>query len=140
MAIAKAAKPATPDKAGYKALTWVVVGKVVNLPTIGDTHNDITIDLLSDGRVQHVTGSADGGANEVTIASDPSDAGQTALLAVNGLNTQSSFRIVDPAPSSEVVYFGGLVSSLKDTQRDTSSYKGKTFTLMVNTPILRTTA
>lgn len=139
LSIAIGAKPATRDKVGYEALDFVEIGKIMSIPAIGDTHASIDVDLLSEGRVAHVIGSADGGANEVTLAADGDDLGQIDLEDVNGLNTENSFRIVDPAPSNEHVYFGGLVSGFKDTERTTGAYKGKTFTMLVNTPTLRTT-
>lgn len=137
LSIAVATDPATYDAAGYAALTWVNIGKVMSIPEIGDSHNMIDIDILSDGRVKHVIGSADGGMNQVTIAADGDDTGQTSLLTANGSNTQNAFRIVDPAPSSETIYFSGLVAGLKDTERTTTAYKGKTFTMAVNTAVVR---
>lgn len=141
-AIARGVKPATRDKAGYEALgaAWVVVGKIKAIPEIGDSHNMIEIDVLSLGRVINVIGSAVGGANQVSLVADIDDAGQIQLALANGSNTENSFRIIDPAPSNEAVYFGGLVAGLKDNERSTTVEKGKVFVMPVNTAVLRTTA
>ena len=135
--IAAAEKPPIQDQAGYESLTYVEIGLVMNIPAMGDTHADIPIDTLSEGRVLHVIGSADGGAAELTHATLSGDPGQAALIAVNGSNIQNAFKIVDPEPTNETLYFCASVSSLKDTPRETGAYKGKTFTLDVNTPVLR---
>ena len=69
------------------------------------------------------------------IVADGDDTGQDDLVEINGSNTQSSFRIVDPEPSNSVSYFSGLIASLKDTPRDTSSYRGLTCDLKINTKV-----
>lgn len=139
LAIARAVKPATRDKAGYEALAWVPIGKIKAIPEIGDSHNMIDIDILSLGRVISVIGSAVGGANQVTLVADKDDAGQVALGLANGSNTENSFRILDPAPALEAVYFGGLVAGLKDNERTTTAEKGKSFVMAVNTATFRVT-
>lgn len=139
LSVAAAAAPATADKAGYEALTWVEIGNIVSMPTIGDEHADIPIDELSTGRTIHVIGSADGGAQEFSLRLNDDDLGQIALLGINGSNTNNSWRIVDPSPSDQHSYFQGLASSLKDMERTSTAYRGQTFTVMVNSPTLRTT-
>ena len=134
LSVAKGAKPTSENKAGYDALTWVEVGKVVSLGAVGDTHENITVTTLK-GRTLNITGAADGGSSEMTLVADGDDSGQVDLVEINGSNTQSSFRIVDPEPSNSVSYFSGLIASLKDTPRDTSSYRGLTCDLKINTKV-----
>jgi hypothetical protein len=134
--------PGSEDKSGYEgAGTYVTVGKILSIGEIGDAHAAIEIATLA-GRNIRVVGIADGGAVEVVIAVDEDDAGQSALDTINGSNTMSTFRIVDPAPATaqKVSYFGGLVASLRDNARTPTNYRGKTFQLFVNTAVLRTTA
>lgn len=141
MLVAPGAKPATRDAAGYQVLrsTMSTLGKIVSIGAVGDTNNAIEIDTLSAGRVVRVMGSADGGAVDITLVSDIDDEGQIDLASIAGSNVESTFLIVDPAPSNEEVWFGGLVTSMRDTERNTTSYKGKTGQLFINTPQLRIT-
>ncbi|PWE26727.1 hypothetical protein C4N9_20935 [Pararhodobacter marinus] len=141
LSIAAGSFPATEDKSGYEGETYEPIGKILSIGEIGDQHAAIEIATLA-GRNIRVVGIADGGAVEVVLAFDEEDAGQTDLTSINGSNTMSAFRIVDPAPATaqKVVYFGGLVASLRDNARTPTNYRGKAFQLFVNTAVLRTTA
>jgi len=86
LSVAKGAKPASENKAGYEGLTWVEVGKVVSLGAVGDTHENITVTTLK-GRTLNITGAADGGSSEMTLVADGDDTGQDDLVEINGSNT-----------------------------------------------------
>ena len=133
--IAKFVSPSTENVAGYKALTWVEIVGIKSLPGVGDTHETISVDKLSPGRREHIIGIRDGGSGEVALVSEDGDAGQKAIAAVNGSNTQSSFKIEYPLPSKTKKYFGAKVASLQDIPPTPSSEKGQTFSLLINTGI-----
>jgi len=126
--------PATIDAAGFAALTLAAIGKVASWGVIGDTSNDIPVDLL-DGRVEHVNGAKDGGAIPFTIRADSDSAGQGILKAQSNSNTEVSFKITDP--DGEVSYFFGKVANVRDLERTSSNYKGFTGEVRVNSPTIR---
>lgn len=128
------ATPATIDAAGFAALTYVPIGKIASWGAIGDTSNDITVDLL-DGRVEHVNGAKDGGAVPFTIRADAPDAGQAILLAQSNSNTEVSFKITDP--DGKIAYLFGKVANVQDQERSSSNYKGYTGEVRVNSPVIR---
>lgn len=126
--------PATLNEVGFSAQTYETIGKIASWGELGDTSNDITVELL-DGRVEHVNGSRDGGAVPFTIRSDADDDGQPILIAQSNTNTEVSFRVVDPDGS--IAYFHGKVANVRDTAREPGSYKGFTGEVRVNSAVIR---
>lgn len=128
--------PATVDLAGFGALAYTTVGFIASIGEIGDTAEDIAIQLLS-GRTEHVNGARDGG--EVPFAfrieAPAGDAGQTILLTNNNTNTNVSFRITDP--DGKLTYFFGVIASVRDMERTSSQYKGMTGVVRVNSATIR---
>lgn len=126
--------PATVDAAGFGALTYATIGKIASWGEMGDTSNDIPVDLL-DGRVEHVNGSKDGGAIPFTIRADSDDLGQPVLKAQSNTNTEVSIRVVDP--DGAISYCHGKVANVRDTAREPGSYKGFTGEVRVNSATIR---
>ncbi|WYK06455.1 hypothetical protein DWF04_022730 [Cereibacter sphaeroides f. sp. denitrificans] len=129
-----ASSPATDDAAGFGALTYSTIGKIASWGAVGDTSEDITIQLL-DGRTEHVNGSKDGGAIPFTFRADAGDAGQTILLAQSNTNTEVSFKITDP--DGKIAYFRGKVANVRDQERAAGNYKGYTGEVRVNSATIR---
>lgn len=129
-----ASQPATYDAAGYGALTYQTVGKIASWGAAGDTSEDITVSLL-EGRVEHVNGALDGGAQPFTLRYDAADAGQVVLRANANNNVECAFRITDP--DGEIIYFSGKVANLRDIERTPSNYKGMEGEIRVNTGTVR---
>ncbi len=125
--------PATYDNAGFSALSYTPIGKIVSWGPIGDTHENISIPLLA-GRVEHVNGAADGGESQFTIRFD-TDAGQTILINNSGTNNQLSFKITDP--DTKVAYHAGIVANVQDMERSNGAYKGITGVTRINTATIR---
>lgn len=125
--------PATVDAAGFGALAYVPIGKIVSWGEIGDTAADITIETL-EGRVEHVNGAKDGGAVPFTIRHD-TDAGQAILKAQSNTNNEVSFKITDP--DGQIAYFHGKVANVRDSAREASAYKGFTGEVRVNSATIR---
>jgi hypothetical protein len=126
--------PGTIDAAGFGGLTFQNIGKIASWAEVGDTHADIAIELL-DGRVEHVNGSADGGAIAFAIRSDGDSTGQPILKAQSGTNNEVSFRIVDP--DGEIAYFHGKLANVRDNAREPGAYKGFTGEVRVNSATIR---
>lgn len=127
------ATPATVDAAGFGALTYVTIGKIATWGEVGDTSGDVAIDLL-EGRIEHVNGAKDGGEIPFAFRSD-NDAGQTLLRNNNNTNNEVSFKITDP--DGQIAYFYGKVANVRDNERSSSSYKGQTGVVRVNSATIR---
>ncbi len=126
--------PATIDLAGFGALSFTTIGKIASFGSVGDNTNDVPIDLL-EGRVEHVSGAKDGGEVAFSVRYEASDAGQILLLANNNGNNELSFRIVDP--DGKLTYFYGKVANYRDNERTSSSYKGYSGVIRVNSATIR---
>lgn len=130
-----AGTPATEDQAGYEALSYTEVGKIVSIGELGDTSEDISFDLLKPGRKTHVNGVKDIGEVPIVLETDTADAGQVILEAANNGNVTHSFRVTDS--DGEDVYFQGLVANMRDNERTASNYKGKSGVLRGQSGITR---
>lgn len=130
-----AGAPATEDQAGYEALTFVEVGKVVSMSPVGDTYEDQSQTLLKTGRTKHSNGAADGG--EVTImidGEDFTDAGVVLLEAAEGTNTNQSFHFASTAQDR---YSQGIVRGIRTLSMDASTRSGFEVTIALNNAITR---
>ena len=124
------ATPATFNQAGYEALTFVELGKVINASELGDEAEDISFNLLKSGRTSHLNGVKNNGAT-VTFVYDRDDAGYALVKANANGNTLASIEITDP--DGDVTYFQCVLANLRDATRDASSVKAKTVELRVTT-------
>lgn len=128
-----AATPATEDAAGFGALTYVAVGKLISIGETGDEAEDVTVPLLA-GRTLHLNGAKDGGARDFAYQYELTDPGQVILRAQNNGQTTVSFKITDP--DGKIEYFHGLVANLKMAERTSSAYKGQKGQLRVNSAVI----
>lgn len=130
-----AAVPATIDSAGFGALAWTLVGKIVTWGAVGDNTSNISIPLLS-GRVLHLNGAADGGEIAFSLVYDTApDAGQTIIINNSNSNVNCSVKIVDP--DSKIAYNYGLFANVEDMERSNGNYKGLNGVFRVNSATVR---
>lgn len=127
------ASPATVDAAGFGALTYTNVGALISIGETGDESEDISIPLVA-GRTLHVNGAKDGGSRDFAYQYEIADAGQVLLRANNNNNTDVSFRITDA--DGKIEYFYGRIANLKMNERTSSTYKGQTGQLRVNSNVI----
>lgn len=123
----------TEDQSSYEANSYTLVGKVVSIGEFGDTHEDLSSNLLATGRTDHSNGTKDGGEVSVTIEYSGSDAGYTIIKAGNGGTTTHTFKVTDP--DGEDFYFQGVIANLRHRERTTSNKKGFSFVMRVNTAV-----
>lgn len=83
---------AATDLASYQADTYEQVGEIESFGAFGDEAEEIKFTSLSDSRVQKVAGARDAGNVELTMAYDPADAGQIALIAAFDANNGAPFN------------------------------------------------
>lgn len=78
----------------FTSQTWVEIGEVEALGSVGDASTEITFDSISANRTRRLKGTRNAGAMEVVCGMDPADAGQIALLAAEKAIHDYAFRIV----------------------------------------------
>lgn len=127
------ATPATVDAAGFGALTYTAVGKVISIGETGDESEDISIPLLS-GRTLHVNGAKDGGSRDFAYQYEVADAGQVLIRANTNNNVDVSVKITDP--DGKIEYFYGRLANVKRTERTSSAYKGEKGQIRVNSDVI----
>ena len=132
-----ASTPATDTGSAFAALSGMAeIGKIVDISEIGDTHEDLTSNLLKTGRTDHSNGTKDGGEVTVTVeyAVGDNDAGLAIIKAGAGGTTEHSFEIADP--DGETFYMRGVIANFRHRARSTSNKKGFTFVFRVNSAVI----
>lgn len=81
-------------EADFATQTWVEIGEVEALGTVGDTSAEITFDSISANRTRRLKGTRNAGAMEVVCGIDYEDPGQIALVAAEKTIHDYAFRIV----------------------------------------------
>lgn len=115
----------------YAAKTFVEMGSVKTISSLGDSNASINVSLLKEGRVTKVNGEKDGGEVSIAVAYDASDTSYTAVRALSGTNTNVWFEVTDA--DGDLVYFQGVVANWMETERNNTTEKGATFVVRVNT-------
>jgi hypothetical protein len=123
--------PATEDAAGYGAQTFAEILRVVSISELGDNSEDISYDILKDGRRTHVNGVFDMGEITVVWEYNDVDPGQVACRDAAGTNTTHSFEVTDA--DGQIQWFQGVVASVRDMERTSSTYKGQTMVIRPQT-------
>jgi hypothetical protein len=137
-----AAVPATFDKAGYEALTWVVVAGPVVAPVPGWDTSLIDVPDLTTGITKADKGASAGRESEMAFRRVAGDTGQTNLrtYAAPAYVQEHSVKVVEPGTGDTHVYMSGLSYNLADNPGDTESYMGFTVAFRQNYAHVRTTA
>lgn len=78
----------------FDSQSWVEIGEIEALGTVGDTSAEITFDSISANRTRRLKGTRNAGAMEVVCGIDYEDPGQIALIAAEKTIHDYAFRIV----------------------------------------------
>ena len=133
-----AASPATPDAAGFGALTYTEIGNIEKIGTIGATYNKTEFKPLKGG-TKKFKGSVDYGALQPSLAHDDSDAGQTLLrTAADDLVTQYSFKVTYPDGAKR--YFQGQCFGYPEVTDNVDSVIMANPTVEINTKPVKVAA
>lgn len=127
-------EPATFDAAGYKALTWAQVVGIVSVGEFGDTENDVTEPLLTEGRIIHQNGLSDGGEVPFAVQYREVDAGADLIRANSGGSQIVSVRKEYPQ-SGDVECISGVFTSPRQRAAENDSIRGFTSIIRVNTQL-----
>jgi hypothetical protein len=136
--------PATNNKAGFEALTFVQLKGTQMLPSFGVTHGNIDVSDLGTGFTSGVKGAATGSDSTFTFHGTGADTGvATAIVAANNEAGLYSLKIVrgtgtdsgdGPAPvAGDVVqYAQGYLHSYVLNPKDDASFEGGTINFKQN--------
>lgn len=101
--------PATQDKAGYEALTWIEVGEVTDIAEFGRTYEEIITNYLNQRRVAKHKGNYDEGSPAITVTRNTEDDGQQACQVALASDDNSAFKILHQ--NADVDFFEAKVLS-----------------------------
>lgn len=131
--------------AAFEALTWTKIGSVEDLGEFGDEASEITFSSLDDRRVQKFKGTFDAGTVTVQTGSDPTDAGQLAMIEAFATDFDYPFRVtlndaltVGGTPTT--LYFAGKVMSKRRNVGDVENVVRQSFPVGINTEIIEVPA
>lgn len=107
------ALPATYTKAGYTALTWVLVSDVTSIGEYGREYDLIEHTPIDTRLKQQIKGNFSEGNVGVVFGSVPADAGQVIMLAAAKSDNNYSFKI--ERTDGDIDAFTGKVTTAKPT-------------------------
>ena len=128
-------------QSAYAALSYTAVGEVETLGEIGDSAQAITFISLSDARVRKLKGAFDAGDLALTVANDPLDAGQLALVAASKTKSSYAFRIVlqdgaDANDTDTTLYFRAKVMTRRLNVGGANDVTKRAFTLGIDSEVV----
>ena len=126
--------PATNDKAGFEALTWVKIEGAQTLFQLGVSNANIDVNDLQTGFTKGIKGATSGSDSTATFRDVPADAGQEDirdLANAPGTLGAGSVKMVKgtgtnqaPVTGDPVQYAQGYFHSYMENQGDDSSHEG----------------
>ncbi|MBN6819518.1 iron ABC transporter substrate-binding protein [Methylobacterium organophilum] len=133
--------PSTDTEAEYSALTWTEIGLVESLGEFGDQSNTVNFASLNDGRNRKAKGIRDAGDLALTVARDPTDPGQDALIAAEATSNKYAFKVVypdrlTPTGTDGIDYFRALVMSKRSNVGSADNVIRRAFTLGIDSAIV----
>lgn len=131
-------KPATEDKAGYEAMTWIPVGEVIDLPEYGPTVTVVESNPLEKAVTEKYPGQTDHGSIAIGLDQDMEDLGQIALqdsVQLLGKVKPHSYRIGFSNDKND--YFHGGTFSFTTAPGSANSMVGATAQVEINSVIIR---
>jgi len=118
--------PATEDQAGYEALTFTEIAKVVApFPELNESSETGTETLLKDGVTQHFNGAKMVNPFDVSWVYSSSDAGQGHVRTNVNTNTEVTLKVAYPN-SGKTVYVQGVLGDLRTKEATTNTSQGET--------------
>lgn len=132
---------AAATASAYGALSWVEIGQVESIGEFGDSASTITFTSLGDARVRKRKGVRDAGDLNVTVANDPLDTGQIAMIAAEATDFAYAFKILladgaDANDTDSIFYFHGLVSSARLNVGAANEIIKRAFAILIDTKII----
>lgn len=123
------------NQAGFTALTWVEIGKIVTLPQVGFEANVVTQNYVNTDFSTDAKGFINGMATEVVVGRDPADAGQDILRTASNSRSKYAFKreYADAVSgfTATLKYFRALVTSEMDAGGGGEEFDNQTFGIKI---------
>lgn len=141
---ALAAKSTDFVEADFASQTWVEIGEIEALGTLGDAANEISFDSISSSRTRRLKGTRNAGSMEVVAGLDYDDPGQLAVIAAEKTPHDYAFRLVlndaPPGGSPSERLFVAKVASAAEALDGANSVMKLNMTLWVNSNVVKVDA
>lgn len=136
--------PASTDSAiitAAEALTWTEIGEAEDLGEFGDEASEITFTALSNRRVRKFKGTYNAGTITCQVGSDPSDAGQAAMIAAFASDLDYPFKVelndqLTVGGTPTILYFIGKVMSKRRNVGNVENVVRQNFPIGINSKIV----
>ena len=134
-----AAVPATNTKAGFEALTWVLVSGTASAPVFATTRGMVEVKDLQTGFVTNEKGNLTGVATSFAARELLADVGQIAVKLAASVSTQTSVKVVTgtgtdnaPVAGDAVEYAQGNVYDVVPNEKNDTTNVGFSVSFMQN--------
>jgi hypothetical protein len=131
----------------FTSQTWVEIGNLESIGSMGDTAAEITFDNIGKARTEKLKGSRNAGNMEVTMGIDYSDVGQIALLAAEKTVFDFAIKIefndkpaTGASPKNSQRLFIAKVMSASEALDTANSVMKLTASLGINSNIVKVAA
>jgi hypothetical protein len=120
--IGPVADDAVDTEAEFIALTpYVAIGMIETIGEFGDTSEDVTANVINEGRTRHAKGTRDAGTCTITCFWKPNDPGQQDLMDAEATSNRYAIKIsprdrLTPAGTDSISFFRGLVRSARRSE------------------------
>lgn len=122
-------------------VTWTEVGEAEDLGEFGDEASEITFTSLADRRTRKFKGTFNAGTITCQCGSDPSDAGQAAMIAAFDSDLDYPFRVqlndqITLGGTPTTLYFAGKVMSKRRNVGNVENVVRQSYPVGINTRIV----
>ena len=130
------------DQPGFEGLSYTEVGEITNFGDFGRVYNLVTHNPVGNRKTFKKKGSYNDGSLQLTVARDPSDAGQAIITTALDSDSAYGFKITlndasEGSPSAPTTfYFNGLVMSYPVTLGSVDSVVQANITIEIDGTII----
>lgn len=130
--------------ADFTPQTWVEIGEIEALGSVGDASVEISFDSISANRTRRLKGTRSAGTMELVCGIDHEDAGQQDLLEAEGTKFDYAFKLeLNDAPPNGTPserYFIAKVATAVEALETANNVMKLQSTLWVNSNVVRVDA
>ena len=124
--------------------TWVQIGEIEALGTLGDTAAEITFDAIASQRTRRLKGTRSAGSMEVVAGIDYQDPGQIAVIAAEKTPHDYAFKLelndAPPGGTPSQRLFVAKVASAAEALDTANTVMKLNMTLWVNSNVVKVDA
>jgi hypothetical protein len=126
------------NRAGYEALTWVEITKIVTLPDFGVTDNIVSQDYIATDVSQKQKGYRSASDTELVVGRDHADAGQDIVRAAALTRSNYALMLVGSdspnasATTNTIRYSRGVIGGPNFTGGGGEDFDNETFQIGLN--------